>query len=365
MRIAQIAPICLSLPPVSYGGTELIVSSLTESLVKRGHEVTLYASGDSRTGARLKSFFKKGLGFGKDRPEFCIANANFSFQDADSFDIIHSHIGFYGLPFSKYAKPPVVTTLHNDITSKNDIFFKYYKDACTFVAVSKNQCKRMSELKVDGYIHNGIDVDRFQAGGKKKDYLLFIGNISKNKGADIAIKAAIMLQRKLFLIGKIDPDHKLFFDQEIKPFVDNKQIIFEPLAEHSRKQSFYRDAACLLFPIDWEEPFGLVMLESLACGTPVVAFNRGSVPEIIVNGKVGFAVDSFEEFLKAIIDVQYLDPKECRRHVEEFFNVERMTDQYEVLYKKLIQASRASNYGKSRNHDYPVTRAGHQTALSR
>ena len=339
MRIAQIAPICLSLPPVSYGGTELVVSSLTESLVKRGHEVTLYASGDSKTGARLKSFFKKALGFGNDWPEFCIANANFAFQDADSFDIIHSHIGFYGLPFSKYAKPPVVTTLHNDIIKKNDIFFEYYKDVCTFVAVSQNQCKRMPELKVDGYIHNGIDADRFQFGDKKKDYLLFIGNISKNKGADTAIKAAIRLQRKLFLVGKIDPAHKLFFDQEIKPFIDNKQIIFEPLADHPRKQSLYSNATCLLFPIDWEEPFGLIMLESLACGTPVVAFNRGSVPEIIVNGKNGFAVDSFEEFLKAIIDAKNLDPQDCRKHVEEFFSVEKMTDQYEMLYKKLIQAS--------------------------
>jgi len=311
MRIAQIAPICLSLPPVSYGGTELIVSSLTESLVKRGHEVTLYASGDSETGARLKSFFKKALGFGNDWPEFCIANANFAFQDADSFDVIHSHIGFYGLPFSKYAKPPVVTTLHNDIIKKNDIFFEYYKDVCTFVAVSQNQCKRMLELKVDGYIHNGIDVDRFQFGDNKKDYLLFIGNISKNKGADTAIKA----------------------------FIDNKQIIFVPLADHPHKQSLYSNATCLLFPIDWEEPFGLIMLESLACGTPVVAFNRSSVPEIIVNGKNGFAVDSFEEFLKAIIDAKNLDPRDCRKHVEEFFSVEKMTDQYEMLYKKLIHGT--------------------------
>ena len=337
MRIAQIAPICLCLPPVNYGGTELIVSSLTESLVKRGHEVTLYASGDSKTSAELKSFFKKGLGFGNDYPEFCIANANFAFQDADSFDIIHSHVGFYGLPFSKYATPPVVTTLHNDIIKKNDIFFKYYKDACSFVTVSQNQCKRMSELKIAGYIHNGIDVNHFQFEDKKKDYLLFIGNISKKKGADIAIKAAIRLQKKLFIVGKIETAHKLFFDQEIKPFIDNKQIIFEPLADHSRKQSLYKNAACLLFPIDWEEPFGLIMLESLACGTPVVAFNRGSVPEIIVNGKVGFALNSFEEFLKAIINVRNLDPRDCRKHVEEFFSVEKMTDQYEILYKKLIQ----------------------------
>lgn len=339
MRIAQIAPICLSLPPVNYGGTELVVSLLTESLVKRGHEVTLYASGDSKTGARLKSFFKKALGLGNDWPELCIANANYAFQDADSFDVIHNHTGFYGLPFAKYAKPPVVTTLHNDIIKKNDVAFEYYKNVCTFVAISQNQCIRMSELNVDGYIHNSIDVDRFQFRNKKEDYLLFFGNISKNKGADVAIKAAITLKRKLFLVGKIDSAHELFFDQEIKPFIDNKQIIFEPLADHQRKQSLYGSALCLLFPIDWEEPFGLIMLESLACGTPVVAFNRGSVPEIIVNGKNGFAVDSFEEFLQAIIDVKNIKPQDCRKHVKEFFSVEKMTDQYEMLYKKLIQAS--------------------------
>jgi len=339
MRIAQIAPICLSLPPVSYGGAELIISSLTENLVKRGHEVTLYASGDSNTGARLKSLFKKALGFGKDSPEYCIANANFAFQDADLFDVIHSHIGFYGLPFSKYAKLPVVTTLHNDIANNNDTYVEYYKDACTFVAVSQNQCERMRGFKVDDYIHNGIDVNRFKFQDNKKDYLLFIGNISKNKGADTAIKAAIRLKRKLILVGKIEQSHQLFFDQEIEPFIDNKQIIFEPLADHSRKQSLYSNAACLLFPIDWEEPFGLIMLEALACGTPVVAFNRGSIPEIIVNGKIGFVVDSFEEFLKAIMAVNDLDPMDCRKHVEEFFSVEKMTDQYEQLYKQLIQSN--------------------------
>ncbi|MFH1362160.1 MAG: glycosyltransferase family 4 protein [bacterium] len=338
MRIAQIAPICLSLPPVNYGGAELVVSLLTESLVKRGHEVALYASGDSKTGARLKSFFKKALGFGNDWPEFCLANANYAFQDADSFDVIHNHTGFYGLPFAKYAKPPVVTTLHNDIIKKNDVVFEYYKNACVFVAISQNQSKRMSELNLAGYIHNSIDVDSFQFRDKKEGYLLFIGNISKNKGADVAVKAAIALKRKLFLVGKIDPAHELFFDQEIKPFIDNKQIIFESLADHQRKQILYGNASCLLFPIDWDEPFGLIMLESLACGTPVVAFNRGSVPEIIVNGKNGFAVDSFEDFLQAIIDVKNIKPQDCRKHVKEFFSVEKMTDQYELLYKKLIQA---------------------------
>ncbi|MBU0672228.1 MAG: glycosyltransferase family 4 protein [Candidatus Margulisbacteria bacterium] len=340
MRIAQIAPICLSLPPVNYGGAELVISLLTESLVKRGHEVTLYASGDSKTGARLKPFYKKALGYGNDSPELCLANANFAFQDADPFDVIHNHMGFYGLPFAKYARPPVVTTLHNDIVNQNEAFFEYYKNVCSFVAVSQNQCKRMSGLNVVEYIHNSIDVDSFQFCGKKDDYLLFLGNISRNKGADVAVKTALALKRKLFLVGKIEAAHRSFFDHEIKPFIDNKQIIFEPLADTQRKQALYASAACLLFPIDWEEPFGLVMLESLACGTPVVAFNRGSVPEIIVNGKNGFAVNSFEELLQAIRDVGKIRPQDCRKHVEALFNVDRMTDQYERLYEKLIQARR-------------------------
>jgi glycosyltransferase involved in cell wall biosynthesis len=340
MRIAQIAPICLKLPPVNYGGSELIVSSLTESLVRRGHEVTLYAPGDSITDARLKSLFEKALGFGNDSPEYCIAHANFAFQDANSVDVIHSHVGFYGLPFSKYARPPVITTMHNDFISSNEIYYDYYKDACTFVAVSQNQCERMSGLNVDGCIHNGIDVGRFKFSDNKKDYLLFIGNISKDKGADIAVKAAIRLQRKLLLVGKIDPANQLYFDKEIKPFIDNDQIILEPLADHLRKQSLYGNAACLLFPIDWDEPFGLVMLEAMVCGTPVVAFNRGSIPEIIVNGVNGYAVNSFEELLKAIVDAENIDPHDCRKHVEDCFSVERMTDQYERLYEKIIQANR-------------------------
>ena len=337
MRIAQIAPICLSLPPVSYGGTELIVSSLTESLVKRGHEVTLYAPGDSKTKAKLRSFFKKSLGFGNDSPEFCIANANFAFQDADSFDIIHSHLGFYGLPFAKYATPPVITTLHNDIVKNNPTFFEYYKDACTFVGVSQNQCERIPELPLNYYVHNGIDANRYQLCDNTKDHLLFIGNISKKKGADIAIKAAIKLKKKLLIVGKVEESHKTFFEQEIKPFIDNKQIIFESLANHSRKQELYSNASCLLFPIDWDEPFGLIMLEALACGAPVAAFNRGSVPEIINSNKIGFVANTFEEFLKAIIAAENLNPQDCRKHVEEFFSVEKMTDQYEMLYEKLIQ----------------------------
>lgn len=315
----------------------MIISLLTECLVKRGHDVTLYASGDSRTSAKLRPFFNKALGLGNDSPELCLTHANFAFQDADSFDIIHNHVGFYGLAFSKYAKPPVVSTLHNDFVGINESFFEYYKDACTFVAISQNQYQRMPRINLAGCIHHGIDVENFKFEDKKDNYLLFIGNISKNKGADTAVKAALQLGKKLLLVGKVEPAHQAFFDQEIKPFIDKKQIIFEPLADHQQKQSLYGKAACLLFPINWEEPFGLVMIEALACGTPVVAFNRGSAPEIIENNKNGYVVKSFEEFLTAIKAAEKLNPLDCRKSAETSWTVERMTDQYEELYEKLVK----------------------------
>jgi len=337
MRIAQIAPICLSLPPVNYGGAEMIISLLTDCLVRRGHEVTLYSTGDSKTSARLKYLYDKALGFGHDLPELCLAHANFSFQDADSFDIIHSHVGFYGLPFAKYAKPPVVATLHNDFIGINETFLNYYKDACNFVAISQNQLKRMPKINLAGYIHHGIDVENYQFTDKKEGYLLFIGNISKNKGADTAVKAALKLGKRLLLVGKVEPAHRTFFEQEIKPFVDNKQIVLQPLADHRQKQSLFGKAACLLFPIDWEEPFGLVMIEAMACGTPVAAYNRGSTNEIIRNGKNGYLANSFKELLSAIKSAEKINPVDCRKSVETCWTVERMTDQYEALYKKLAR----------------------------
>ncbi len=337
MRIAQIAPICFSLPPTRYGGIELIVNSLTESLVKRGHEVTLFSTGDSKTKAKLKYLFKKALGWGKDSPEYCLAAANFAFQDTDNFDIIHNHMGYYGLPFSRYSKAPVITTLHNDIHNSSREFLNFYKDVCTFIAISRNQMKRVKSVPISGYIHNGIDMNGFQYDGQKEDYLLFIGNISKEKGADVAVKASIKLQKKLLLVGKVDAGNRLFFEKEIKPYIDNKQIVFKSLADHTQKQALYGKAACLLFPVNWEEPFGLVMVEAMACGTPVIAFDRGSVPEIIDNGKTGFVVDSFNEFVTAIQKVNQLNPRDCRTHVEKYFDVEKMTDHYEQLYLKLIK----------------------------
>ena len=350
MRIAQLAQVCVPVPPTKYGGTELAISLLTEELVRRGHEVTLFAAGDSQTSAKLHYSFKKTTGIEKDTPIAELASVSEAFRyikNDGGFDIIHNHAGWWGIALAQYAQIPAVTTMHNDYLPLDTPEFEYFKDSCYYVAISENQKRLNAGLNFAGVVYNAIDTGHYQVEKEKKGYLLFLGNMRKEKGADTAVKIARDLNEKLILSSKIDKGPQQdFFEAEVKPYVDDKQIIYYPPVDQKTKQVLFTQAKCFLFPIDWEEPFGLVMLEAMASGTPVVAYKRGSVPEIIRDGKTGFVVESYEEFLAAVKKIGCISPDDCRAHVEKYFSVKIMTDNYLAVYEKILGISKSSQFCK-------------------
>ncbi|NOR22961.1 MAG: glycosyltransferase [Desulforhopalus sp.] len=341
MKIAQITQVCVPVPPKEYGGTELVVSLLTEELVRRGHDVTLFATGDAVTKAKLHSTYKEAVGFERDTPIMHLASVSEAFKyisEDGGFDIIHNHAGHWGITLSQFSETPVVTTLHNDYFTPGDPAFEYFRDIGYYVAISRNQMKMLAGLNFAGMVYNAIDTTSYTLTREKEDYLLFFGNMSRLKGADIAVKTALDLRKKLIICSKIDSGaNQDFFDAEVKPYVDNRRIIFHPPVGQKTKHDMFSKARCFLFPIDWEEPFGLVMIEAMACGTPVVAYKRGSVPEVIMDGQTGFVVETYEEFLAAVKKVDQISPEACRQHVEENFSVQRMTASYLEAYRTIIE----------------------------
>ena len=336
LRIAQVAAPLLPVPPKTYGGTEKIVSFLTESLVERKHNVTLYASGDSMTRARLKSIFPKSL-MVWDNPIIPFTNVGFAYNDEKKFDIIHNHAGAAGIALAKYLKTPVVTTLHNSYLTPGRADFDYYKNACYYVAISNKQMQNLGGLKFAGMVYNAIDINKFKYAKKKKDYFLFFSNITEVKGPDIAVRIAKKAGVKLKMAGKLDEQKQALFNKEIKPFIDNKRIEYLGMINDQKKFELYRDAKALLMPLQWEEPFGLVMVEAMASGTPVIAFKRGSVPELVKDGETGFVVRTPEEMIKALDKVDQISPFACREWAKSEFSIERMTDGYEQVYESILE----------------------------
>jgi len=336
-RIAQLCPPILPTPPPKYGGTERIASLLTEELVRRGHKVTLYATGDSRTKAKLKYIYGKNVGIDYFRETKGILQASMIFDDQRDYDIVHSHTGAYGLMVAKYMSTPVVTTLHNDYIRPGTMEFDTYKDASRFVFISRKQQRRLRGLRSAGVVYNATDTGQYKFSGDKRDYFFFIGNINQNKGPDLAIKAAKRLGRRLIMAAKVDKKYTPYFESKVKPFVDGKKVVLYSTISMKKKLSLYQHARCVLFPIRWEEPFGLVMTEAMACGTPVVAMNRGSVPEVIKHGETGFIADNYREFVSYARRAGEIDPAKCRRWVERKFSVKVMADGYERVYRRILK----------------------------
>jgi len=354
LKIAQIAPLWVSVPPKKYGGTERIVYYLTEELVKRGHKVTLFASGDSKTSARLipgwpKSLLKEKM-YGKPiswwNCVFPLLNIAKAFQVAENFDIIHVHENKTCLSnfFVPLVKTPTVITLHDPFPRKEAkdkcATFSRYKNH-NFVSVSLSHQKLWKKFGLNfvGNVYNGVDVELLKFREKKKNYLVWIGRSAPNKGAREAIIAAKKAGKKLILTGRIDKNSPVameYFEKEIKPRLgENIKYIGE--INDKRKIKILGEAQAFLFPIRWEEPFGLVMIEAMACGTPVIAFNRGSVSEVVKNGKTGFVVKNLNQMVKAIKKINKINPYDCRTWVENNFTIEKMTDNYEEIYKKVLK----------------------------
>lgn len=342
MKIAQIILPWISLPPQSYGGTERIVYTLTEELVKRGHDVTLFAAGDSKTSAKLDFLFPVSLGLQGNVKSALTTSFNplrhtsYAFSKAGEFDIIHSHAQYLGLPFSSMVKTPTVHTFHRVYQGTDDEvgLVTQYKEQ-NFVSISNSQ--RDLGLNFVATVYNGIPVEDYEFSGKPGDYLFWTGRMLPKKGILESIDIARKFGMKLKIAGVVTDGE--FFEKNINPHIDGVHI--EYLGELTQKEmgNLYKGAYATLFPISWREPFGLVMVESMACGTPVVAYRQGAVSEVLEEGKAGFIVETIDEAVAALQNIPNITRSDCRRRVEEHFSVAKMTDGYERVYQKVLQAS--------------------------
>ncbi len=367
MRIAQVAPLWERVPPPGYGGTELVVGLLTDELVRRGHEVTLFASGDSLTLANLVSVHPRALRLDKSIKEYSIyemLELSQVYQSADEFDIIHSHMGCNALPYVNLVKTPTVHTLHGIFTPDNEKLFVHAKNQ-PYVSISHSQREARLGLNYAATVYNGIDVSshQFHAEPEEPPYLAFLGRISPEKGTHIAIQIAKEAGWRLKMAGKIDVVDQEYFEKEVKPLIDGKQIEYLGEANHVQKNALMGGAVATLFTITWREPFGLVMVESMAAGTPVIAMNMGSVPEVIVHGKTGFICNNITECADAVSKVEKLDRYACREHVENNFSVRKMVDGYEAVYREIVGQRLAQNAKLMHLDDFKPK--SHFSALSR
>lgn len=340
MRIAQIAPLWESVPPPAYGGTELVVSLLTDELVRRGHEVTLFASGDSTSLARLVSVHPRALRLDTAVKEYSVyelLQLAQVYQQAKEFDIIHSHINYAALPIAQLVRTPTLHTLHGVFTSDSEKLFSYARQQ-PYVSISNAQREPRLGLNYIATVYNSIDVNahKFYAIPQDPLYLAFLGRMSPEKGPHLAIEIAKRSGWHLKMAGKIDRVDVDYFEQEVKPHIDGKQIEFLGEANHVQKNALMGGAVATLFPITWREPFGLVMIESMAAGTPVIAMKRGAAAEVIAHGQTGFLCQTVEDCLTALEQVPELDRAACRKHVLQNFSVQRMVDGYEAVYRQIL-----------------------------
>jgi len=342
MRIAQVAPLYEPVPPHLYGGTERVVSWLTEELVRRGHEVTLFASGDSRTAARLVAPYPRGLRLDPSPPDAValhVIELAQAFERADDFDILHCHVDYLAFPFGRLVHTPAVHTVHGRLDLRHLVhLFAQFPEA-PLVSISDSQRRPLASLRPNwlSTVHHGLPVDeipwqRSSSGG----YLAFLGRMSHEKRPDLAIEVAKAVGIPLRIAAKVDDSDRKYFEREIRPLLSHPLVEFVGEVDERQKWSFLGDALCLLFPIDWPEPFGLAMIEALACGTPVVARPCGSVPEVVRDGANGWLGDTVEQLASAIKRIDLIDRATCRRDAETRFSVAAMTDHYERVYRRLV-----------------------------
>jgi len=337
MRIAQVAPLFISVPPKLSGGTERVVSYLTEELVAQGHEVTLFASGDSETRAKLVSVCPQALwqigNYVEPKP---IYRRMFElvFEDVSRFDVIHFHTESDQFPWLRSRPCPNVTTLHAQLGPWQKPFFDQYKAA--LVSISNNQRLPILDVNWQATIYHGLPRDLYTFRKGPGDYLAFIGRASFVKRLDRAIRIACQAKMNLKVATRIYPEDE-HYKRDIKPLLDEARDWVEFIGEVGgrEKDEFLGNAHALLFPIDWPEPFGLVMIESLACGTPVIAWRNGSVPEVIDDGRTGFIVESVDEAAQAVARVSGLNRETCHQVFEERFDAARMTREYVEVYQRL------------------------------
>jgi glycosyltransferase involved in cell wall biosynthesis len=339
MRIAQIAPLFESVPPALYGGTERVVAYLVNELVRLGHDVTLFASADSRTDARLVPSCPRALRLDpacRDPLAPHLLMLERLAVMAESFDLVHFHIAEIQLPIARRLGLPHVTTLHGrlDLPELGPLY-REFADA-PLVSISDAQRTPLPDANWMATIHHGVPVDLLPYSADGGDYLAFLGRISPEKRVDRAIAIARAVGRPLRIAAKVDRADAEYFRQVIRPLLADPLVDFIGEIGEAEKSAFLGGARALLFPIDWPEPFGLVMIESLACGTPVIAFRGGSVPEILEDGRTGFLVDTVEEAVDRVRRLDEIDRAACRAAFERRFTAQRMAAQYVECYRRAI-----------------------------
>ncbi len=351
MNIAEIAPPEETVPPEKYGGTELVVSNCTEELLRQGHDVTLFASGDSKTKAALFSVIEKSF-----RELFPLTPENHSDVSAKrtyhryiyamkmvseinkrNFDIIHNHFGWRPVLFSKQLSCPMMTTVHSPLTSYNER--QTYKDfpEGNYISISKQQQRAMPELNWVGTVYNGIDVNSFDLGKGEGDYFVFLGRTSPEKGLSEICQMIKKTKHKLKIAAKVDGSDAPYFESMVKPYIDGTQIELVGEVGHAEKNKLLGGAKGLLLWLNWEEPFGLVVPEANACGTPVIVNKRGSMPELVEDGVSGYLVGTLEEMQSKLDQVEMLDRNACRDHVIQNFSIEQMVRGYIEIAERIIK----------------------------
>ena len=339
MRIAEVAPLAESVPPKLYGGTERVVSWLTDALLDLNCAVTLFASGDSITRARLVAVCPQALRLSKPPIDPAVATAGLIdavATRADEFDLIHWHIDWLHLPLTRYIKTPCLTTLHGRLDLPFMSSLVQGLGNSPFVSISNNQRSPLPKLNWAATIYHGLPETLLSHRADSGRYLAFLGRLTPEKGPDIAIRVARTAKMPLRIAAKIPRGETRYFKEAIKPLLNGPEVQFVGEVNDKQKNDFLGNAAALLFPIDWPEPFGLVMIEAMACGTPVIAWRRGSVPEIVEDGVTGFIVDSEAEAVSAIRKLASLDRARVRAGFERRFTARRMAHDYLTCFNALL-----------------------------
>jgi glycosyltransferase involved in cell wall biosynthesis len=351
MRIAQISPLIESVPPVLYGGTERVVSYLTEELIRQGHEVTLFASGDSITNASLISPCPTALRFDQtvqDPLAFEMLMLDDVFQRIAEFDVVHFHLDYIHLPLWRSHPCPAVTTMHGRLDLKHLIpVYQRFPDM-PVVSISLAQRAPLPNANWRANVYHGLPLDLYRPNFDDGKYLAYLGRIAPEKRPDLAIQIAIRAGIPLKMAAKVDRVDRDYFEHQIKPQLKHPLIEYVGEITDGEKERFLGDAQALVFPIDWPEPFGLVMIEAMACGTPVLAFRRGSVPEIVDHGTTGFIANDCDQAVEALRDIPKLSRRRVRRSFEQRFSAERMALDYVSLYQRVRSEARSSQYSVTR-----------------